>query len=64
MALIVAVGAIKAQPVVAEDGSIVAGQRMWIGASCDHRVVDGFLGGSFLRKVGDYLEAFDVNREI
>ncbi|HQU59477.1 MAG TPA: 2-oxo acid dehydrogenase subunit E2 [Saprospiraceae bacterium] len=32
--------------------------------SYDHRVVDGFLGGSFLRRVGDYLEKFDVEQSI
>ena len=34
---------------------------MYLSLSFDHRVVDGFLGGSFLRKVGDYLEQFDHN---
>jgi len=33
-------------------------------ATYDHRVVDGFLGGSFVRKVADYLENFDINRDI
>ena len=34
---------------------------MYLSLSFDHRVVDGFLGGSFLRKIGDYLEQFDTN---
>ena len=37
---------------------------MFMSMSYDHRVVDGMLGGSFLRKVGDYLENFDINRQI
>ena len=36
---------------------------MYLSLSYDHRVVDGMLGGSFLRRVADYLEAFDLNRE-
>ena len=35
-----------------------------ISLSYDHRIVDGALGGGFLRQIGDYLEAFDLNREI
>lgn len=33
---------------------------MFLSLSYDHRVVDGSLGGSFLRKVGDYMEQWDV----
>ena len=62
-ACILAVGGISQQPVV-RDGEIAVGNIMKVTLSCDHRVVDGFLGGSFLRKVGDELEAFDSNREI
>ena len=36
---------------------------MEVSWSADHRVVDGGLGGSFVRRVADYLEAWDVNRE-
>jgi 2-oxoglutarate dehydrogenase E2 component (dihydrolipoamide succinyltransferase) len=32
--------------------------------SYDHRVVDGALGGSFVKRVAEYLEAFDVNRDV
>jgi 2-oxoglutarate dehydrogenase E2 component (dihydrolipoamide succinyltransferase) len=37
---------------------------MFLSHSYDHRVVDGMLGGSFIRKVADYLEAFDSNRPL
>jgi 2-oxoglutarate dehydrogenase E2 component (dihydrolipoamide succinyltransferase) len=37
---------------------------MFLSLSYDHRTVDGALGGSFLRRVADYLEQFDINREI
>ena len=38
--------------------------KMYLSLSYDHRVVDGGLGGMFVRRVADYLEAWDVNREI
>jgi 2-oxoglutarate dehydrogenase E2 component (dihydrolipoamide succinyltransferase) len=62
---ILAVGAIKKKPAVLETefGDVIAvRQMMFLSLSYDHRVVDGSLGGSFLRKVADYLEAFDANR--
>jgi 2-oxoglutarate dehydrogenase E2 component (dihydrolipoamide succinyltransferase) len=37
---------------------------MYLSHSYDHRVVDGALGGSFVRRVADYLENWDINREI
>ena len=37
---------------------------MFLSLSYDHRVVDGALGGSFLKKVAHYLESFDAKREI
>jgi 2-oxoglutarate dehydrogenase E2 component (dihydrolipoamide succinyltransferase) len=37
---------------------------MFLSLSYDHRVVDGMLGGSFLRRVADYLEQFDATRSI
>jgi 2-oxoglutarate dehydrogenase E2 component (dihydrolipoamide succinyltransferase) len=37
---------------------------MYLSLSFDHRVVDGFLGGSFLRRVGDYLEQFSTQQSI
>jgi len=64
---ILAVGAIRKKPAVLETkyGDIIAiRQMMFLSLSYDHRVVDGMLGGSFLRKIGDYMEAWDVNREL
>ena len=60
---ILAVGAIKKKPAVldTEHGDVIAIRHMmFLSLSYDHRVVDGFLGGSFLRKVADYLESFDT----
>ena len=37
--------------------------KMFLSHSYDHRVVDGALGGSFVKRVADYLEAFDINRD-
>ena len=62
---ILAVGAIKKKPAVIETeyGDVIAIRHMmFLSLSYDHRVVDGFLGGSFLRKVADYLESFDVKQ--
>lgn len=62
---ILAVGAIRKKPAVVETefGDLIAvRQMMFCSLSYDHRVVDGFLGGSFLRRIGDYLEAFDPER--
>ncbi len=64
---IMAVGAIRKKPAVIETeyGDVIAiRQMMFLSLSYDHRVVDGMLGGSFLRRVGDYLEQFDANRSI
>ncbi|MEY3240918.1 MAG: hypothetical protein RIR11_2356 [Bacteroidota bacterium] len=64
---IMAVGAIRKKPAVIETeyGDVIAiRQMMFLSLSYDHRVVDGMLGGSFLRRVGDYLEQFDANRAI
>jgi 2-oxoglutarate dehydrogenase E2 component (dihydrolipoamide succinyltransferase) len=44
--------------------TIAIRQMMFLSLSYDHRVVDGMLGGSFLKKIGDYLENFDFNRVI
>jgi len=62
---ILAVGAIKKKPAVIEtpQGDVIAiRQFMFLSLSYDHRVVDGSLGGSFVRRVADYLENWDVNR--
>ncbi len=64
---IMAVGAIRKKPAVLETefGDVIAvRQMMFLSMSYDHRVVDGMLGGSFIRRVGDYLEQFDPKREI
>ncbi len=64
---ILAVGAIKKKPAVLETefGDVIAIRHMmFLSLSYDHRVVDGALGGSFVRRVADYLETWDVNREI
>lgn len=64
---ILALGIIKKRPevITTDKGDEIAiRSMMYLSLSFDHRVVDGFLGGSFLRKVGDELEAFDIHREI
>lgn len=64
---IMAMGAIRKKPAVIEtpEGDAIAIRHMmFLSLSYDHRVVDGMLGGSFLRRVGDYLEQFDASREI
>jgi len=64
---ILAVGAIKKKPAVLETefGDVIAIRHMmFLSLSYDHRVVDGALGGSFVRRVADYLENWDLNREI
>lgn len=62
---ILAVGSIKKKPAVIEtpQGDVIAIRHfMFLSLSYDHRVVDGSLGGSFLRKVADYMENWDVTR--
>ena len=64
---IMAMGAIKKKPAVleTEQGDVIAIRHMmFLSMSYDHRIVDGSLGGSFIRRVADYLEAFDTNRAI
>lgn len=64
---ILAVGAIKKKPAVieTEEGDVIAIRHMmFLSLSYDHRVVDGALGGSFIRKVADYLEGWDATRSI
>ncbi|MGY4384331.1 2-oxoglutarate dehydrogenase E2 component (dihydrolipoamide succinyltransferase) [Pedobacter sp. UYP24] len=64
---ILAVGAIKKKPAVLETefGDVIAIRHMmFLSLSYDHRVVDGALGGSFVKRVADYLENWDINREI
>lgn len=64
---IMAVGAIRKKPAVIETeyGDMIGvRQFMFLSHSYDHRVVDGALGGSFVKKVADFLEGFDINRKI
>ncbi|MEY4125975.1 MAG: hypothetical protein RL737_164 [Bacteroidota bacterium] len=62
---ILALGAIRKVPAVIEtpEGDFIGiRQKMFLSHSYDHRVVDGALGGQFVRRVADYLEQFDINR--
>lgn len=64
---IMALGAITKKPSVVEtpEGDMIGiRSKMFLSHSYDHRVVDGALGGMFVRKVADYLEAYDLNREV
>jgi len=63
---ILAVGTIKKKPAVIEtpQGDLIGIRHfMFLSLSYDHRVVDGSLGGTFLRKVADYMEQWDINRQ-
>ena len=53
---ILSIGTITKEPVVSESNQIVPGQRMWIGMSCDHRVIDGAVGATYLSALRRYLE--------
>ena len=55
-AAILSIGTITKQPVVNTQNQIVPGQRMWIGMSCDHRVIDGAVGAKFLSELKRFLE--------
>lgn len=64
---ILAVGAIRKKPAVIETpqgDAIAVRHMMFLSHSYDHRIVDGALGGRFVRRVADYLEDWDINREI
>ena len=64
---ILALGAVQKKPAVVETefGDVIAiRHKMFLSHSYDHRVVDGSLGGMFVRRVADYLERFDINRPI
>ena len=64
---ILALGAIRKVPAVIEtpDGDFIGIRyKMFLSHSYDHRVVNGALGGQFVKAVADYLEAWDVNKEI
>ncbi|HPE75210.1 MAG TPA: dihydrolipoamide acetyltransferase family protein [Draconibacterium sp.] len=62
---ILATGSIEKKPAVLETptGDVIAIRHlMFLSLSYDHRIVDGALGGAFLRKIADNLEQFDINR--
>ena len=64
---ILATGSIEKKPAVIETptgDAIAIRHKMFLSLSYDHRVVDGALGGAFLRKIADILEDFDINRSI
>jgi len=55
-AAILSIGSIKSTPVVDEEGNLVAGLRMKVGMSCDHRVVDGAVGAKYLAELKRRIE--------
>ena len=64
---ILAIGAIKKKPVVIEtpQGDVIGIRHMmFMSHAYDHRIIDGALGGGFVRKVADYLEAFNADTDI
>ncbi|SFE42782.1 dihydrolipoamide acetyltransferase family protein [Thermoflexibacter ruber] len=64
---ILSLGTIQKKPAVIETeyGDVIAiRQMMFLSHSYDHRIIDGALGGSFVRRVADYLEKFDVKQSI
>ncbi|MDA8596210.1 2-oxo acid dehydrogenase subunit E2 [Flavobacteriaceae bacterium] len=64
---ILALGAIRKVPAVIEtpDGDFIGiRHKMFLSHSYDHRVVDGMLGGMFIKRLSEYLEAWDINTEI
>ncbi len=64
---ILALGAVQKKPAVIETpygDAIAIRHKMFLSHSYDHRVVDGSLGGMFVRRVADYLEKFDPNRSV
>jgi len=64
---ILAVGAIEKKPAVIEtsEGDVIAiRHKMFLSLTYDHRIIDGALGGSYLKRVAEYIEGFDGNRNI
>ncbi len=64
---ILATGSIEKKPAVLElpEGDVIAiRHKMFLSLSYDHRIVDGALGGAFLRRIADLLEEFDINRPL
>jgi 2-oxoglutarate dehydrogenase E2 component (dihydrolipoamide succinyltransferase) len=63
---ILALGAIRKKPAVIETpqgDAIAIRHMMFLSHSYDHRIIDGALGGTFVKRVADYLEQFDINRD-
>lgn len=64
---ILATGSIEKKPAVMETLTgdvIVVRHKMFLSLSYDHRIIDGALGGAFLRRIADLLEAFEIDRII
>ncbi len=64
---VLALGAIQKRPVVLEtkgSDTIAIRHMMFLSLSFDHRIIDGFYGGSFLKRIGEYIENFDPNKKI
>jgi len=64
---ILAIGTIEKKPAVIETitgDAIVVRHKVFLSLSYDHRVVDGMLGGKFLRRIADLIEGFDPKRSI
>ena len=64
---ILATGSIEKKPAVMETptgDAIVVRHKMFLSLSYDHRIIDGALGGAFLRRIADILEEFSLDREV
>ncbi len=64
---ILATGTIEKKPAVMETptgDAIVVRHKMFLSLSYDHRIIDGAMGGAFVRRIADLLEEFDINRQI
>jgi 2-oxoglutarate dehydrogenase E2 component (dihydrolipoamide succinyltransferase) len=64
---ILATGIIEKKPAVMETptgDAIVVRHKMFLSLSYDHRIIDGALGGAFLRRIADLLEEFSIDREV
>jgi len=64
---ILATGTIEKKPAVMETPTgdvIVVRHKMFLSLSYDHRIIDGAMGGAFVRRIADLLEEFDINRQI
>jgi 2-oxoglutarate dehydrogenase E2 component (dihydrolipoamide succinyltransferase) len=64
---VLGIGIVEKKPAVIEtpEGDMIAiRHKMYLSLTYDHRIIDGALGGAYLRKLADYLEAFDSNRTL